>query len=166
MTTRTSVSFAKWVYLLYLLDDEFSDLMTSVVSVTLNDLLPKDQWWLHAVCRREIITVRGQSYVLRLPKYWPPTPLSERRVCTPRLCCGGRTHSPGGEGGGGSIFWKTRYIGLPSYSNNLSTSRAQAYTVYMYIQRCRGRCYYQTLGTVEKTQPPGIPSGEKSAWNT
>ncbi len=24
--------------------------------------------------RREIITVRGQSYVSRLPKYWPPTP--------------------------------------------------------------------------------------------
>ncbi len=33
----------------------------------------------------------------------------------------GRTHSPGGEGGGGSIFWKTRDIGLASYSNNLST---------------------------------------------
>ncbi len=30
-------------------------------------------------------------------------------------------HSPGGEGDGGSIFWKTREIGLPSYSNNLST---------------------------------------------
>jgi hypothetical protein len=27
---------------------------------------------------------------------------------------------PGGEGGGGSIFWKTRDIGLPSYSNYLS----------------------------------------------
>ncbi len=24
-----------------------------------------------------------------------------RRVCTPRLCCGGRTDSPGGEGDGG-----------------------------------------------------------------
>jgi hypothetical protein len=34
---------------------------------------------------------------------------------------GGRTDSPGGEGGGGSILWKTRDIGLPSYSNNLST---------------------------------------------
>jgi hypothetical protein len=67
--------------------------------------------------RREIITVRGQSYVSRLPKYWSPT----RRVCTPRLCWGGRTHSPGEEGDGGSIFWKTRDIGLPSYSNNLST---------------------------------------------
>jgi hypothetical protein len=33
----------------------------------------------------------------------------------------GGTHSPGGEGGGGSIFWKTRELGLPSYSNNLST---------------------------------------------
>jgi hypothetical protein len=28
----------------------------------------------------------------------------------------GRTDSPGGEGDGGSIFWKTREIGLPSYS--------------------------------------------------
>ncbi len=27
----------------------------------------------------------------------------------------GGTHSPGGEGDGGSIFWKTREIGLPSY---------------------------------------------------
>jgi hypothetical protein len=33
----------------------------------------------------------------------------------------GGTQSPGGEGGGGSIFWKTRDIGLPSYSTNLST---------------------------------------------
>jgi hypothetical protein len=32
----------------------------------------------------------------------------------------GRTDSPGGEGDGGSIFWKTREIGLPSY-NDLST---------------------------------------------
>ncbi len=45
-----------------------------------------------------------------------PIPLSARRVCTPCLCCGGRTDSPGGEGDGGSIFWKTREIGLPSYS--------------------------------------------------
>jgi hypothetical protein len=34
----------------------------------------------------------------------------------PRLCCRGKTDSPGGEGDGGSIFWKTREIGLPSYS--------------------------------------------------
>jgi hypothetical protein len=33
----------------------------------------------------------------------------------PCVCCGGRTDSPGGEGDGGSIFWKTREIGLPSY---------------------------------------------------
>jgi hypothetical protein len=47
----------------------------------------------------------------------PPSPPGE---CVP-LLGGGRTHSPGGEGAGGSIFWKTRDIGLPSYSNNLST---------------------------------------------
>ncbi len=71
--------------------------------------------------RREIIArPRGQSNFYRLPKYWPPIPLSARRVCTPRLCCGGRTDSPGGEGDGGSIFWKTIEIGLPSY-NDLST---------------------------------------------
>ncbi len=33
------------------------------------------------------------------------------------------THLPGGEGGGGSIVWKTRDIGLSSYSKNLSTER-------------------------------------------
>ncbi len=76
-----------------------------------------------SLMRREIITVRGQSYASRLPKYWPPTPLSARRVCTvyPTPLFGGRRHSPGGEGGGGSILWKTRGIGLPSYSNNIST---------------------------------------------
>ncbi len=52
----------------------------------------------NTVRRREII-VRGQC------------------VC---LCCGGRTDSPGGVGYRGSIFWKTREIGLPSY-NDLST---------------------------------------------
>jgi hypothetical protein len=29
-------------------------------------------------------TVRGQSYFSRLPKYWPPIPLSARRVCPQR----------------------------------------------------------------------------------
>jgi hypothetical protein len=56
----------------------------------------------------------------------PPTPLSARQVCPPPPPPppneGRGTHSPGGEGGGGSIFWKTRDIGLASYSNNLSTS--------------------------------------------
>ncbi len=70
---------------------------------------------------RDIVTVRGQSYFSRLPKYWPPIPLSARRVCPPPATKAEGTHSPGGEGDGGSIFWKTREIGLPSYSNNLST---------------------------------------------
>ncbi len=70
--------------------------------------------------RREIV-VRGQSYFSRLPKYWPSIPLSARRVCPPPA-----THSPGGEGDGGSIFWKTREIGLPSY-NDLSTGLTGSY---------------------------------------
>ncbi len=30
-----------------------------------------------------LFTVRGQSYLSRLPKYWPPIPLSAWRVCPP-----------------------------------------------------------------------------------
>ncbi len=77
---------------------------TSVPNAT-NRLLSKE--------RREIINVRGQSYVSRLPKYWPPH--SARRVCPPPATK---------AGGGGSIFWKTWDIGLASYSNNLSTARS------------------------------------------
>ncbi len=41
----------------------------------------------------------------------PPSP-----SLPPAFVAGGRTDSPGGEGDGGSIFWKRREIGLPSYS--------------------------------------------------
>ncbi len=63
-------------------------------------------------------TVRGQSYFLSSSKILTPHPPLRPASVYPRLCCGGRTDSPGGEGdgGGGSIFWKTREIGLPSYS--------------------------------------------------
>jgi hypothetical protein len=44
-------------------------------------------------------------------------------------------HSPGGEGDGGSIFWKTRDIGLPSYSNNLSTTGPQSGGTVLYLRR-------------------------------
>jgi hypothetical protein len=44
----------------------------------------------------------------------PPSPPSEC-VLPPQQRRGG-THSPGGEGVGGSIFWKTPAIGLASYS--------------------------------------------------
>jgi hypothetical protein len=40
-------------------------------------------------------------------KIFTPTPLTAHRVCTPRLWCRGRKNSLGGEGGGGSIIWKT-----------------------------------------------------------
>ncbi len=53
-----------------------------------------------AAKRREII-VRGQSYFSRLPKYWPPIPLSARRVCPPPATKAEVTHSPGGDGGRG-----------------------------------------------------------------
>jgi hypothetical protein len=69
------------------------------------------------------IIVRGQSYGWRLPKYCPPIPLTAQRKCTPRLWCGGRTHLPGGEGGVGSIFWKTSDTAL--YSTYVSTLMVQ-----------------------------------------
>ncbi len=53
--------------------------------------------------------IKGLVSLKFLRPCWPPIPLSAQRVCTPR-------NSPGGEGDGGSIFWKTREIGLPSYS--------------------------------------------------
>jgi len=58
--------------------------------------------------RREIITVRGQSYVSRLPKDWPPTPLSARRVCPPPPTKAGGTHSPGREEGVGGQYFGRR----------------------------------------------------------
>ncbi len=77
-----------------------------------------------AEARREIITVRGQSYCLSSSKILTPHPPLHPCECVlPRNKSGGYTF-PGRRGGGvGSIFWKTRDIGLPSYRNNLSTLR-------------------------------------------
>ncbi len=59
--------------------------------------------------RREIITVRGQSYVSRLPKYWPPpTPLSARRLCTPAFVWGGGGHTRRAEMGVGGQYFGRR----------------------------------------------------------
>jgi hypothetical protein len=56
--------------------------------------------------RREIIKVKGQFYVLRLPKYWPPTP-SRPGECA-FVAGGGHTRRMERGGGGVSIFWKTQ----------------------------------------------------------
>ncbi len=52
-------------------------------------------------------------------KILTPHPLTARRVCAPRLWCGGRTHSLGDDGVGGSIFRKTKDTAL--YSIYVST---------------------------------------------
>ena len=51
----------------------------------------------------------------------PPPPSPPGECVYPRLCCGG-THSPGGEGVGGSIFWKTQDTAL--YSTYIESSLA------------------------------------------
>ncbi len=56
-------------------------------------------------------TVRGQSYFSRLSKYWPPSP-SPPGECVPPPLLRGEDRLAGRS----SIFWKTREIGLPSYS--------------------------------------------------
>ncbi len=48
-----------------------------------------------------------------------PHPLTARRVCTPPPLVRGSTHTLGGEGGGGSIFWKKPDTVL--YSTHVST---------------------------------------------
>jgi hypothetical protein len=67
----------------------------------------------HKVLRYvEYRTVHGVFHILT-----PHPPLHPASVSSPRTKGGGGdTHSPGGEGGGGSIFWKTSAIGLASYS--------------------------------------------------
>jgi hypothetical protein len=52
-------------------------------------------------CKRAIL-------FLSFSKILTPHPPLHPASVTSRLCCGGRTHSPGGEKDGGSIFWKTR----------------------------------------------------------
>ncbi len=65
---------------------------------------PRSSWVYGAVLpwpQSTYFTVRGQSYFSRLPKYWPPIPLSPWRVCPPPATKAGGTHSPGREGDGG-----------------------------------------------------------------
>jgi hypothetical protein len=66
--------------------------------------------------RREIIYSKMAILSLSSSKILTPRPpLRLASVSSPPTKAGG-THSLGGEGGGGSIFWKTSEIGLPSYS--------------------------------------------------
>jgi hypothetical protein len=56
-------------------------------------------------------TVRGQSKILTPHPHSPPG-----ECVIPALVAGGGQTRRAEMGGGGSIFWKTREIGLPSYS--------------------------------------------------
>jgi hypothetical protein len=58
----------------------------------------------------------------------PPSPSPPgESVLPPQQRRGRGTHSPGGEGDVGSIFWKKREVGLPSY-NDLSTGGSVTWT--------------------------------------
>ncbi len=60
-------------------------------------------------CKRAILFLSSS-------KILTPHPPLPRRVCTPAFVVEGGHTRRVGEGNGGSIFWKTREIGLPSYS--------------------------------------------------
>ncbi len=60
-------------------------------------------------CKRAILFLSSSKILT------PHPPLRPASLSSPRNKAGG-THSLGGEGDGGSIFWKTREIGLASYS--------------------------------------------------
>jgi hypothetical protein len=95
----------------------------------------------------------------------PCTSLSARRVCPhppPPPTKAGGTYSPGGEGGEGSIFWKTREIGLPSYSNNLST--VFPISLYLYPSPCHSLYVQIRSGLITATLVALIMSGVGVLW--
>jgi hypothetical protein len=59
----------------------------------------------------------------------PPPPSPPGECVPPRLWCGGRTHSLGEEGGGGSIIWKTPDTAL--YSVLCDFNYSTLYLSYM-----------------------------------
>jgi hypothetical protein len=59
-------------------------------------------------CKRAILFLSSSKILT------PHPPLRPASLSSPATKAG--VHSPGGEGDGGSIFWKTREIGLPSYN--------------------------------------------------
>ncbi len=85
ITSKLEFSSLLWV-ILALLDPANQNECRSVrirIRVRVRIRNTNKNWLKNSAGRREIITVRGQSYVLRLSKYWPPpTPLSALRVCT------------------------------------------------------------------------------------
>ncbi len=87
-------------------------------------------FWLLMPClissrRREII-VRGQSYFSRLPKYWPPIPL------TPRLCCGGEDRLAGRRGGWGVNILEDERNRIALLQWSLYGSRPSSHPVKLY----------------------------------
>jgi hypothetical protein len=81
-----------------------------------------------------------QISVWRRPNIDSPPPLHPASMSSPRTKGGGRTYSPGGEGVGGSIFWKTPDIGLASYS--LIPLRGQPYLLIPSQLNQSGNCHH------------------------
>jgi hypothetical protein len=80
-----------------------------------------------------------------------PPPRSPPGECVLPPNKGGGYTLAGRKGRRGSIFWKTREIGLPSYSNNISTLYSDISKFPLSIPILKAECYWS-----EYFSPPSV----------
>ncbi len=109
--SRGNVVFLANKYNLFLIDINIIKLQLKTTAVL------DFSWSLRVLSTEYIFYCKRAILFLSSSKILTPHPPLRPASVYPCLCCGGRADSPGGgEGDGGSIFWKTREIGSPSYS--------------------------------------------------
>ncbi len=105
-----------------------------------------DKLWHIGLSRREIISVRGQSHVLRLPKYWSPTP-SPPGECVPPPMVRGEDTLAGWRGG-----WWVNILEEARHSSAL------------YLYRILFGLSYRLASTLKKSEITTIGSSHQRAW--
>ncbi len=114
--------------------DGIESLIATVSKVDLPSVWDTDPVLWFRQCKR--LYCKRPIQCLASSKILTPTtpPHSPASVYPPPLLTGEDTLA-GRRGGWGSIFWKTRDIGLASYSNNLSTVGKQPNAVPLIVPR-------------------------------
>ncbi len=119
-TTSTLVSLCVFLYVCYLNDFGCPKFKTTFFNTTIVSFC------IYCIPKRDY-TVRGQSNVWRLPKFWTH-PLTARLVCTPPPLVRGDDTLTGWRGGGGSIVRKPD---TALYSIYVSTLCYILYCIFM-----------------------------------
>ncbi len=88
--------------------------------------------------RREINYCKRPILCLASFKILTPSPPGE--CVPPAFVAGGRTHSPGGEEGGGSVFWKTQDTAV--YSTYIESSLIRYGRIWYYYFRSFCNIFY------------------------